>query len=422
MIRSSTDTYQIEDGNSADPPSGPSDASTDLLRRPDPLRRAYGVMEDRGLVGEKKNAKTLFLAGLGGCLGEPIHVAVHGESSAGKNELARRALELLPDRLVHPLTGISTHALEYRDDAISGVLLLQEVHGQSDAEYQLREAMSEGRVTRWTVDKDGDGELQGRELEVEVEASIVTTTTRTSLHPENATRVFVLEADASPEQTEEVLKKIGERAADPGNGDEHKADVRRWQKAICRLEGRTVAVPFARQVTTELPTEVPRTRRDAKRALALVRVHALLNQHRRNEDEEGRIVAEREDYEKVYPLLGQVLEPSVSGLTETARDLIELHEELADEEETDGVEGEWVKRTKLEEKAHEKGVASRNTVHSWAKRLSREGIWEGERRSRGAWWHRSLGDPDSGVLALPEPDELDPPNPPNGSQSGGGRE
>lgn len=380
-----------------------------LLRgEPDPILKdhdnlldaAYETMKRRGLVGEETNAKMVLLAGVGGCLGNPIHLSLHGESSSGKNETERRARELLPPELTQPLTGLSRHALEYRGGRLVGLVTIQEAEGQEDARYELREAMSEGRLTRWTVD-DGENGMEARELEVEIDASIVTTTTKPSLYYENATRAFALETDSSPEQTEKVKRAMARRMAgsvEDGAGEE---EVRVWRETVRRLDPHSVRIPYAEEIAEGLPDHLPRTRRDTKRVGALIKSSALLHQRQREAGENGALVASVDDYALVYPLLDDVLEPTVSGLTETARGIIELHEELA-EDTSDG----WVKRAELEDEAGQRGVASSPTVRKWAKKLSREGIWEGEQRERNAWWHRQVADPDSGAVNLPEPDEL----------------
>lgn len=376
-----------------------------LLRgEPDPIHRghdnlldaAHDTMTRRGLVGEETNAKMVLLAGVGGCLGEPIHLSLHGESSSGKNETERRARELLPPEMTQPLTGLSRHALEYRGGRLVGLVTIQEAEGQQDARYELREAMSEGRLTRWTVD-DGENGMEARELEVEIDASIVTTT-KPSLYYENATRAFALETDSSPEQTKRVKKAMARRMAGQDDDRPGEDEVRVWREAIRRLERRSVRIPYAEKIADALPDHLPRTRRDTKRVGALIKSSALLHQRQREEAGDGSLVASVEDYALVYPLLDDVLEPTVSGLADTAEDLIELHDELADD-----APGGWVKRADLEDEAGRRGVASSPTVRKWAKKLSREGIWEGEQREHNAWYHRQVADPDSGAVNLPDP-------------------
>ena len=184
----------------------------ELLGDPRLLDRIEHLMEQQGLVGEGLNRRLVFLAGLGGHLQDPIHLIVKGESSGGKNTLLDKALEPLPPDTVKKISGLSAQALAYHDGPIEGVLVIEEAAGQKHAEYSLRIAMSEGHVSRMTVNRERGGPHKGETHEVEISASIITTTTSPALHPENQTRVFDLWIDESKEQTRLVLERIGQEA------------------------------------------------------------------------------------------------------------------------------------------------------------------------------------------------------------------
>ena len=110
---------------------------------------------------------------------------VKGESSSGKNALLRNVLKLLPEDRVKFLTGVSQQALIYREGDIEGVLVFQEAEGEEAGDYQIRQAMSEGHLERWTV---VDGE--SKSVRSYMRGSVFTTTTAVALHAENQTRVF----------------------------------------------------------------------------------------------------------------------------------------------------------------------------------------------------------------------------------------
>lgn len=193
----------------------------------------------------------------------------------------------LPQNRVLAISGLSPQALVYRGGAIEGVLVIDEAEGQKGAEYSLRVAMSEGRVTRLTVNRS-KGQLHGEELEVEVSASVITTTTAAALNVENATRTFDLWIDESEKLTRQILLAEGERAASglvPGERDErteHQLLV--WQEAISLLEPASVRIPWAEELMKALPSRHLRARRDGPRMLALIRAHTLLEQRQRERD------------------------------------------------------------------------------------------------------------------------------------------
>lgn len=204
-----------------------------------------------------------------------------------KTPLFARWTGFLPQNRVLAISGLSPQALVYRGGAIEGVLVIDEAEGQKGAEYSLRVAMSEGRVTRLTVNRS-KGQLHGEELEVEVSASVITTTTAAALNVENATRTFDLWIDESEKLTRQILLAEGERAASglvPGERDErteHQLLV--WQEAISLLEPASVRIPWAEELMKALPSRHLRARRDGPRMLALIRAHTLLEQRQRERD------------------------------------------------------------------------------------------------------------------------------------------
>jgi len=386
-------------------PTAEAEQAEALLNDPNLLERAEQLIERLGLVGEEINRCLLFLAGVGGHLGQPIHVVVKGESSGGKNTVVRIPLQLLPQERVQFTSGLSTQALAFHKGPIEGVLVIDEAEGQQHAEYAIRQAMSEGRVSRMTVD-----DMKGVTLEVEVTASIITTTTAPALHAENETRVFNCCIDDSEEQTRQILAKSAKRAEGTVEAvDDNELEL--WRVALGSLESSEVVIPFAPVLSEKFPSGPVRARRDFGRMLDLIRASALLHQRQRDQDSCDRLLASSDDYRVVYPILQAVLGPSMSGLTDKALQLSDLHEELAAKKP-----GGWVYRADLEHEALTRKVASKNTVHDWCKRLSNLGIWDGE-KDHGRWRHRKIRDPRDEPISLPTPSELaeaaDLPIPPN---------
>ena len=109
------------------------DRARELLKDPDLLNRAARLMDELGLCGEEANRRMVFLSGIGGMLGEPIHLVIKGDSSGGKNTLANVSLELLPEGTVLAISGLSPQALAYFGEGeeegekrIEGVLMIDE--------------------------------------------------------------------------------------------------------------------------------------------------------------------------------------------------------------------------------------------------------------------------------------------------------
>lgn len=372
-------------------------AAEALLKDPKLLDRAEQAIEHLGLCGEEINRRLVFLAAIGGHLNQPIHLVVHGQSSGGKNTLLKIPLMLFPEDRVLMVSSLSAQALVYNEKPLEGILVIDEAEGQEDAEYSLRQAMSEGKVRRMTVNKSQSGRHTGETVGCEIKASIFTTTTAPRLHAENQTRVFDLWIDESEEQTRRVNRRTAERAA--GRTSElPEAQIGVWQMAIGCLDTKPVTVPFAVSLSDQFPSREIRTRRDLERTLRLIQASALLHQRQRKQIG-GAILASIDDYRIVYPILQVVLERSISGLNDTALAIFDLHNEFADD-------SGWVERIKVERAAAKRELASRNTVHVWCKRLSKEGFLEGDLHFR-KWRHRVIRDPREEPIAIPRPEELE---------------
>jgi hypothetical protein len=74
-----------------------------------------------------------------------------------------------------------------------------------------------------------------------------------------------------------------------------------------------VAIPFAERLAELVPPVALRLRRDFKTILMLVRAHALLHQASRRKDENGRVIAEIEDYKVVHELIADLVAVGVEA-------------------------------------------------------------------------------------------------------------
>jgi len=369
-----------------------------LLRCSNLLDLASQIMNWLGLRGEESNRKVVFLAGVSGHLLDPIHLVVHGASAGGKNMLVRSALALLPPDRVLSITGLSAHALEYMGGTVEGVLAINEASGQRDADYTLRVGMSEGTVSRLTVNRSEAGSLVPEERTVEIRASVITTTTELALHAENQTRVFDLWIDESPGLTAEVIEVRAREAAGESPTD-RSGPLSIWHAAMWMLEPVPVVIPFAPLLAADFPKSEVRARRDFPRVLTLLGANARLYQLQREKDEQGRVIATIEDYRVVYPLIQAIIGPTLTGLTDKAKQLCLLYRELS------GEPYGFVSRIDLQKEADRRRIASQGTIEKWFKRFRDLGIWHAE-MERGCWTIMEIRDPFTELIPLPSPDEL----------------
>jgi len=249
-----------------------------------------------GLVGEKKNAKVIFLAAASAKLQKPLNVNVGGASSAGKNYLTGTVARFIPDEDKKILTGMSPKVLMHskEDEYQHKAIFIIEYEGISGADYAVRTMQSEQFIEWEYVESSSKGILK-KTKRVKGPAAFIQATTRVTLHPENETRLLFIQMDESEAQT----RAINERQALEA---EKKAMVcppdiyAEWHALFRSLEPRPVRIPFASQLAQHLPSDRIRSRRDFPKLLGLIEASASLHRHQRARDSEGSIVALPHDY------------------------------------------------------------------------------------------------------------------------------
>jgi hypothetical protein len=301
------------------------------LRILDRFTRALGVC---GVVGEDRNAKLVFLGILSAFLDEPVSFAVKGLSSSGKSYVVEAVLRFFPLAAYIEMTAMSERALVYmkEDFAHRTLVLFEAVALREQREktesnltaYFVRSLLSEGRISYPVTVRDKDGGFVTKHIVKTGPTNIILTTTATSLHGENETRMISLPTNDSAAQTRAVLLQL----AGGGSGA---ADLGEWHALYEWLRGaeHRVVIPFARDLAEQVPPVAVRLRRDFKSILRLIDTHAILHQANRGRDGHGRIVAVEEDYlavrELVVDLISDGVGATVSGSTrETVETVAEL--------------------------------------------------------------------------------------------------
>jgi hypothetical protein len=294
-----------------------------LLQDPALLYRAGETIEALGLAGEKENALMVDLEVISRSLDEPLNLVVKGPSSAGKNFLVEKTLQLHPREAYYKLTASSERALVYSDEEFTHrTVVMAEAHPMGIGALILRSLLSEGRIFYDTVDKTQKG-LAGRHIEKEGPTGLIVTTTLPSLEPELETRLFSIEVSDEPSQTRAVMRKAAARYA----GQIQPPDISVWLEAhewLANQGVHSVVIPFAPWLANQLPDRPVRMRRDFPHLLSAISACALLHQCQRRLDADGRVVASIADYAMVRRLLGRAFSAtSAESLTEAQRQAVE---------------------------------------------------------------------------------------------------
>jgi hypothetical protein len=279
------------------------------------------VLTARGVVGEERAAKLIYLALTTRFLTRPVSLAIKGPSSGGKSFLASEVLPFFPESAVYCLTAMSERALAYTDaDLCHRFLVIFEAAGISGdfASYLVRSLLSEGRLVYEVVEKTPDG-LRARRIEKSGPTGLLVTTTAVRLHPENETRLLSLHVTDSQEQTRCVLLALAKGAEKP-------VDITPWvalQEWLQHAEHRVV-VPFANQLAEKTRPVSVRLRRDFGAVLSLIKAHAILQQSKRQRDENGAVIATLDDYAAVCELVGTIVAEGIEAtVSKNVRETVE---------------------------------------------------------------------------------------------------
>ena len=301
-----------------------------------------GELRVCGVVGEERNAKILFLCLTSRMLPDPVSAAIKGASSSGKSHTTEATLRFFPASAYIPMTAMSERALVYmKDDFAHRTLVLFEAvalrEQREKAEsnltaYFVRSLLSEGRINYPVTVRDKNGNFVTKTIVKNGPTNLIITTTATSLHGENETRLISLPTDDTAGQTRRVLIQLA-------NDVDHTPDLLRWHELQRWLEtaNHRVVIPYARYLAESIPPVAVRLRRDFKAILRLIQTHAILHQLNRETDNVGRIVATEDDYLVVRQLVADLISDGVGAtVSDTERETVEIVRRLADDEE-DGV-------------------------------------------------------------------------------------
>jgi hypothetical protein len=371
-----------------------------LLHEPDILDLFDRGCANLGLVDEKLSSRLLYLSLTTRLLEKPVSLVAKGVSSSGKSFSVDTVLKFFPESAFYELSSMSERALAYSEEPLEHrFLIVMEAAGlESDfGSYLLRTLLSESRIRYETVEKTNDG-LKARLIKREGPTGLIMSTTWTSIHPENETRMFSLLLKDDREQTFRVMSSLADRM----NGKHStEIDLDEWQALQTWLEisgDRKVSISYAHELAAKTNPAAVRLRRDFMAILSLIAAHAILYQEQRKRDEYGRIVATIDDYRAVYPLVvGIVTEGVEMAVHPTVRKTVESVRELAASTEREVTIAQLITILKLE----------RTSVYRRVKAAVDVGyLVNNENRERQAM-KLVIGDPmPDEVPVLPHPDEL----------------
>jgi len=316
--------------------------ATALLESPRPLEEITKHL-DNLIAGETQNKKVLFVLLLSGKTKDPSlkqMILLKGTEGSGKSTLQKIA-DLFETKSVGRFTA---HALDYTDLEGYEILKLQEI-GSMDAEAQgvstikFLSSDDKGYTVEFVV-RDKDTGRFATEQTVIPPITLVSTTTRMVLDPQFMRRVWTINPDESPEQTEAVRKwKI--------NHENEKAEVALGLRKetsyehsfkvlkclVQNIKPQKVVIPYPEALLGVLDKENMRVRGDYDKLINLVKLYNFLNGE---QEKNGYLIATPESAIEILTEAEQPLTSMMSNLEKRGRDLLKelkQHEYVVEMEE-----------------------------------------------------------------------------------------
>jgi hypothetical protein len=295
-----------------------------------------------GFTGEHRNARLTYLAVTSRILDDPVSIAVKGLSSSGKSYTVGQVLKFFPADAYIAMTAMSERALIYMEDdfahrtlVLYEAVALREEREKTESNltaYIVRSLLSEGEIRYPVAMRGPDGKMVTRTIVKEGPTNFIVTTTATSLHGENETRMISLPTDDSAPQTTSIMDATARKSQDDPQPE---ADFSEWH-AYARwiaAGNKSVVIPYARWLAANIPPVAVRLRRDFRGLLRLIESHAIMHQLSRQTDDLGRIVATEADYLAVRNLVADLISDAVGKTVAPAtRETVEAVAKLDDGE------------------------------------------------------------------------------------------
>jgi hypothetical protein len=166
----------------------------------------------------------------------------------------------------------------------------------------LRVLISEGRLVYQTVQTQEDGPPITVTATKNGPIAVVITSARANIEEEMMTRLMVVDADESSDQTRAIIENtLTDRQDAVAEGGPNKwEDFQRWLELSAPYD---VIIPYisaVRQAHSDQARLPLRYRRDIANFLTAIKTSAILHSAQRERDKRGRIVADLADYEAAH--------------------------------------------------------------------------------------------------------------------------
>ena len=295
-----------------------------FLKSPNLLERINEAIGQTGVVGEVDNRLLLLLIASSFHNKKPLHGLIQGSSGSGKTKLLQSINSLLPVEVCKSFTRVTESSFyNYGEYALSHkTLCFEDIDGlKEEALLALRELQSNGKLTSSTSQKLESGKITSGENTVNGPIASLSCTTKADLYEDNISRCFVVAVDESPEQTANIIDFQNQIAAGKIDRTKQKSVTSFVQNCIRILQPIPVVNPYASIV--KLPQNIHKIRRLHGMYQNLVAQVTWWHQYQRKKDNQGRIIAQKQDLQIACDILFETIILKVDELHGALRQFYE---------------------------------------------------------------------------------------------------
>jgi hypothetical protein len=307
-----------------------------MLKNPDLMETISKDIEEIGVAGEKDLRQQLYLIMTSRILDKPLSCIIFGASASGKSYALETVAKLMPDESVIHAHDITQEALYYmpKNSLAHKIVIAGERTEDKNAKTgkaedntkALREMLASGKLSKMVTVKDSGGQLITKIIEQSGPIAYLESTTLTSIHDEDATRLLPLITDESAAQTDIVMNATKQQAIGK-TVDKNKIDttILKHKTAQRLLKPFRVVIPFAESL--KLPNTVVASRRAINQLISFIRSVALLKQYQKevkSENTDLYIEADTTDYKIAYNLISTIFARTYSPINQKSRELLSV--------------------------------------------------------------------------------------------------
>lgn len=302
-----------------------------ILRNPD-LFELITIQElDKKIVKEIETRQCIFLCSQGRLVENSqiasYNLLVNDDAGAGKDYVTSKTLEINPPEIYVKKTRISAtvftywHNSQYEPDwTWDGKIFYTE---------DISEAILNSEVFKVMCSSGSQATIVVRQRAIDIDIQgkpVVITTTATSIPSPELTRRFeMVNLDESIDQTREIMKRHAMYAV-KGISPEYDQEI---IKALSYLKRVKVKIPYANKLTNLFPATNIMMRTKFPRFLDLVRASTAFHQYQRAIDNEGFLLADKQDYKIATDVMKKLISNKyLISLTKNQRKIIEFMEEI----------------------------------------------------------------------------------------------